>query len=268
MITQARLQHGYATLKEFYREKSPPVDYQTWVNAESGRRVPTPPLLLIMGDMLKIDREELIMAYCKDKFDDDNSRAVIASIERRKFFNVDTLIDAKHHDRSIDYIFSAEQVQAMKKDVRLRLYLMYTYDGELKTTFSRLANFFGVQKSEVEEVVDQLKSLSLIEVIDEEIRKIHPHSTLAATEDVFDLRKSLLLKSLELNVKPDSIFSNHNVGITEESFKKFLGILDFATAYLIKMDKENSKTNNPRFEIAIACNKLSNGSGDDRKLTI
>ncbi len=266
LITHARFQQGYATLKELYREKKPSVDYQTWVNAESGRRVPTPPLLLIMGDILNIDREALIMAYCKDKFDDAQSHAVLEAVDRRKFFNVETLMEAKDHDRSRDYVFSANQVQAMQKDVRLRLYLMYTYDRDLKTTFSRLAKFFNVEKNEVSEVVEQLQSLGLIEVINEEVRKIHPHSTLSPTEDVFGLRKQLLLKSLDLNIKPDSVFSNHNVGITEDSYKKFLGFLDFALANLIKMDKEDAKkTNNLRFEIAIVANRLSNGSDDDGK---
>lgn len=42
---------------------------------------------------------------------------------------------------------------------------------------------------------------------------------------------------------------------------------DFALANLIKMDKEDPKTNNLRFEIAIACNKLSDGSSNEGKLT-
>lgn len=257
LVTQARLQLGYSTLKLFYRDKQPSVDYQTWSNAEAGRRVPTPPILMIMGDILNIDRETLIMAYCKDKFHDPKSLAVLESIQRRKFFVIDTLIEAKDHDRSRDYVFSADQVQAMKADPRLRLYLMYSYDSNLKTTFSRLAAFFGVEKSEVREVVEKLQALNLVEVIDEEVRKNHAHSTLLATEEVFGLRKALLLKSLDLNIKPDSVISNHNIGLTEESFKKFLGILDIAVAALVKMDKDDEKhVNTSRFEVAIACNRL------------
>lgn len=264
LITHARLQQGYATLKELYREKQPSVDYQTWINAESGRRVPTPPVLLIMSDILNIGREAVILAYCRDKFSDDRSNAVLEALERRKFFDVDLLIEAKDHDRSRDYIFSARQVQAMQKDVRLRLYLMYTYDRDRKTTLARLSKFFDVEKVEAAEVVSQLRDLGLVEVIDDEIRKIHPHSTLSATDDVFELRKKLLLKSLELNIKQDSFFSNHNVCITEETYKKFLGFLDFAVANLIKMDKEDAaRDNNLRFEIAIACNRLKDGSSDD-----
>lgn len=265
LITHARLQMGYSTLKLLYRDKTPAVDYQTWSNTEAGRRVPTPPMLMIMGDILNIDRETLIMAYCRDKFDDPKSLAVLESIQHRKFFVIETLIEAKDHDRSRDYVFSASQIQAMKADTRLRLYLMYTYDSNLKTTFSRLANFFGVDKGEVREVIEQLQSLGLVEFVGEEVRKSHAHSTLLATEEVFDLRKRLLLKSLELNVKPGSIISNLNIGITEESIKKFLGILDIALAAAIKMEKEDEKyANNQRFEIAIACNRISDGSNNDR----
>jgi hypothetical protein len=265
LINQARIRLGYATSKELYREKKPEIDYQTWINAEAGRRVPTPNVLVSMADVLQIDREEMLMAYCQDKFDDEKSQAALKSMARRKFFDANTLMDSLDHDRSRDYIFSAEQVQEMKKDSRLLLYLMYTYDSELKTTIFRLSEFFQVEQSEVKDVIKKLVALGLVEEIDGEVRKLHRHSTLIANDDVFPLRKELLLSTMELNIKRGSVISYTNVGISENSFKKFLSFIDVAFANLLKMDLDEPKENNPRFEIAIACNRLSNGRDDESR---
>lgn len=216
-----------------------------------------------MADILEIDREEMLMAFCQDKFEDEKSQAALKSMARRKFFDANTLMDALDHDRTRDYVFSSEQVQAMKQDSRLRLYLMYTFDNELKTTISRLSKFFQVDEAEAKEVVKKLSSLGLVEEINGEVRKLHRHSTLVANDDVFSLRKDLFLRAMELNIKPGSVISYTNVGISESSFKKFLSFIDVAFANLLKMDVNEPKENNPRFEIAIACNRLSNGRDDD-----
>src|SRR5580698_5092728 len=197
LIAHARLQKGFSTLKEFYREKNPSIDYQTWLHIESGRRIPAPTILVMMGDMLDISREDLIIAYCKDKFEDILSHKILEAFQIKGLFDVQALMQAKDHDRSHDYVFSTEQVKAMQNDPRLRLYLMYTYDRERKTTVLRLANFFGVEKSEAQEVVEHLQSLGLVEVIRDHVKKIHLYTTVPMTADISDLRKQLLIKSLD-----------------------------------------------------------------------
>lgn len=263
LITQARLKKGYATLKELFREQKPPLDYQTWLSAESGRRVPTSKAVILIGDILDIDREPLVIAYCKDKFCDEKSQSMLASLQHNNFISMDTLIDAKNHDRCKDYIFSTKQLTAMKKDPRLRLYLTFTYDKNLKTTINRLENFFNVAKNEVLEMIASLQELGLVEVIGEEIKKIHVHSSIPDAPDLFDLRREILLRSLDFTVKPDSYISNHFVDITEKSYKKVLAFFDFIGANLIKMNKEDEeKMNTFRVQIALTGNKLSDGSND------
>ena len=71
----------------------------------------------------------------------------------------------------------------------MRLFLIYTYDRELKTTFDRLANYFKTEKSEVKSVVDRLQSLRLVEVVGEEIKRTFIHTAFPKNVDVFDLRK-------------------------------------------------------------------------------
>lgn len=263
LITQARLKKGYSTLKELYRELRPAIDYQTWLSAESGRRVPTSKAVILIGDILDIDREALILAYCKDKFDDEKSLLMLDSLQHKNFINMDTLMEARDHDRSKDYVFTAEQLAAMKNDVRLKLYLTFTYDRNLKTTITRLANYFAVDKHEVREVITFLQQLGLVEIVGEEIKKIHFYSSIPDTPDLFELRRHLLLKGFEFTIKPDGYISNHFVDITEESFKKILAFFDFIGANLIKMAKEDKKKENTfRVQIALTGNKLSDGSND------
>lgn len=265
LIANARLQKGFATLKELYRAKQPNIDYQTWLHAEGGRRIPTTATLIEIGDILNIDRESLILAYCKDKFSDTLSHQILESFQFKKFVNLETLIEAKDHDRSQDHVLTAKQVKAIQEDIRLRLYLNYTYDQSSKTNFSRLANFFGVEKSEVKDIVEHLKSLGFVEVIGEEVKRIHPHITMPKTADLFDLRRKLLFKSLELNVKPDSNIANYHATLSEESYKQIMVYLDFIEANLIKLvkcDKDN--TNTSRFQIAIVTNRIKEGIEHDR----
>lgn len=265
LVTNARLQKGFSTLKEFYREKNPSIDYQTWLHIESGRRVPAPATLVLMGDLLGIAREDLIIAYCKDKFEDQLSHQVLEAFQTKGLFELSTLMEAKDHDRTFDYVFSTEQVQAMQNDLRLRLYLMYTYDEEHNTTTARLAHFFGVEEDESKAVVAQLQSLGLVEVIGDQVKKIHSHTTLPMTADIFNLRKQILIKTLELNAKPESYICNYHVQMSEKSYKKILGLFDFVEANLIKLEKEDRKeTNSLRFQIAMTGSRISEGS-DDRK---
>lgn len=266
LVAHARLQKGFSTLKEFYRERKPLIDYQTWLHIESGRRIPSPSTLVLIGDMLNIDRESLIIAYCKDKFGDDLTHQVLDSFQYRKFFNIDTLIQAKDYDRSEDYVFTTEQLKAMQQDPRLRLYLMYTYDRESMTSFSRLASFFAVAVDEARSVIEHLRTLGLVEINGEIVKKIYPHTTVPITADISDLRKKLLLKSLDLNIRSDSYISNYHINITEKSYKKLLGLFDFVEANLIKMEKEDhDDLSSFRVQIAIAGNKLNERGPNDKE---
>lgn len=264
LITQARLGKGFSTLKELYREKNPSLDYQTWLSAESGRRIPSANAVIMIGDILEIDREALIFAYCKDKFDDPKSSAMFESLQHRNFISMDTLLEAKDHDRSTDYVFSPEQLIAMKKDPRLKLYLTYTYDRNLVTTFDRLMRFFRSTRDEVNDLVQTLENLGLVRIRGDEIQKIHLHSTLPDTADLFDLRRKILLESLDLTLKSSGYLTNYFVDLTEESFKRLCAFFDFVGANLIKMSKEDKeKLNTFRVQVTLTTSKLNDGSNDN-----
>jgi hypothetical protein len=261
LISQARLQKGYGTLRELYRDKKPPIDYQSWAHAESGRRIPTADIVNRIGEILDIDREALLIAYCKDKFDDPASHDILESFQVKKYLNVDTLLEAKEHERTEDYVFNTVQIQAMQNDIRLRLYLNYTYDENLVTTASRLAHFFSAPISEVKSIVDQLQSLGLVTIDGENIKRVHRHTTLPNKPELFDVRKESLLKSLELNIKPNSYTANTHIKITEKSYKKILALFEFVEATVIKMEKDDqNELHTFRFQIAMAGNRLNEGS--------
>ena len=216
LLTKARMQKGYATLRELYREKEPPIDYQTWLHAESGRRIPTAKMVMKISEILDVDRESLILAYCKDKFDDPLSHQILESFQYKKYLNADTLIEAKEHDRTEDYVFNTEQMKAIQADIRIRLYLNNTYDRHLVTNFSRLAKYFRVDKVEVKEVVEKLEALGLVEVMGEEVKKLHRHTTVPDTPELYQIRILSLLKSLELNLNANSYTANYH---TNQGFK-------------------------------------------------
>ncbi len=261
LITQARLQQGFATLRELYRAKDPSIDYQTWLHAESGRRMPSSTIVKNIAEILNIDKAALIIAYCKDKFDDPGYHQALELFEHNRFANIDALLEARDHERSGEFVFTEEQVRAFQQDIRLRLFLMYTYDRELKTTVGRLANFFKMEKSDVKEIVDRLQSLRLVEVIDETVKRIYAHTNFPKNMDIFEMRRELLLNSLAFGLKPDSHITNYYVNITNESYKKVLAFFDFIEANLTKMDKdERDKVNSSRFQITITSNRISEGS--------
>lgn len=264
LISQARLQKGFSTLREFYREMEPSIDYQTWLHIESGRRVPAPATLVIIGDILGIPRDELIIAYCKDKFADNASHRVLNTLQAKGLFDVATLMHAKEYDRSNDYVFTAEQLKAMQTDLRIRLYLMYTYDDHCITTISRLSRFFGVDETEAQEVVAHLHRLGLVEIIGQSVKKIYPHTTIPITADIADLRKNVLLKSLDLTLEAESYISNYHVALTEKSYKKILNLIDFIEANLLQLEqKDQNDPTSHRYQIAIAGTKLREKDSDN-----
>lgn len=263
LIAQARLRQGFATLRELYRVKNPSIDYQTWLHTESGRRMPSASIVKKIAEILEIDKEALLIAYCKDKFDEPDYHRALALFEYNRFTNVDALLEARDHERSGEFVFTETQVKAFQQDVRLRLFLMYTYDQEIKTTFDRLASFFNLDKSVVRDIVERLQSLKLVEVIGETVKRIYAHTNFPKNIDIFEMRKELLLKSLSFGLKHDSHITNYYVNITNESYKKVLAFFDFIEANLTKMDKdERDKMNSLRFQITITGNRISEGSNN------
>jgi hypothetical protein len=268
LVSNARLQKGFSTLKEFYRVKAPFVDYQTWLHIESGRRIPAPSTLVSIGDLLDIPREDLIIAYCKDKFNDVLSHQTLEAFQTKSLFDLSAFMHVKEYDRTDDYVFTAEQIQAMQEDPRLRLYLIYTYDRDQNTTISRLVDFFQVEIRECQAVVERLQSLGLVEVAEDNVKKIYPHTSVPMTGNISALRKNLLLKSLDLTVNSESYISNCHVDISEKSYRKILRIFDFIEANLLTMEKEDqNELNTSRFQVVIAGSKINAGSrnSDDKK---
>lgn len=223
-----------------------------------------------MGEVLKIPRDELIIAYCKDNFTDVISHQALDALQTKGFFDVAILMQAKEHDRSDDYVFTAEQIRTMQEDLRIRLYLIYTYDDERKTTLSRLANFFGVKKHEAKDVINKLERIGLVEVKGEEIKKIHFHTTIPLTADICDLRKQFLLKSLDISLTSESYISNYHVTLAEKSYKKILSMFDFIEANLTKFEKDDlNDTTSIRYQIAMTGTKLRGASsGSDSSESI
>lgn len=263
LLAEARQKKGYRTIKEIYENYKPSVDYQTWSAAESGRRIPHPNSLLEMARILDIDKEELLIAYTKDKFRDEESHNILNTFPINKFVDLGALLDATDHAARHDYVLSSEQIAAMRDDIRLRLFLIYTYDQELKTNFDRLATFFDCSKKGVEEVTKKLAELGLVEIIGEEVKRVHPHTTLPATPETFDLKRQMLFKTLELGVKPNSFIENCFVHISENSFKKIMELIYFVRANLIRFGKEEKPEPKSRFQIAIVANRIDEGINDE-----
>lgn len=266
LIRAARLKRGFATLKELYRTKNPTLDYQTWLHAEAGRRIPNPETLKEMAAILEIEREDLIAAYCKDKFSDSESIRIIDLFLCKRFIDVDTLIEGRNHDDRIAYTYNPEQMEAIKEDPRIRLLLIYTFNKNLKTTISRLAQFFKMEKSEVMQIMKRAESLGLVEIHNEEVTRIHRHTALSSLEDSLTLRRNLLLKELENNISKESYFNNIHAILSEDNFKKILSYLYFAEAKIVNLAKEKRPCeSDSRIQIAIIANKINEDFPDDPK---
>lgn len=263
LLAEARLKKGFKTIKEIYQMHAPIVDYQTWSCAESGRRIPHPNSLLEMARILDIDKEDLLVAYAKDKFRDEESHNILDTFPISKLVNLDTLLEATDHANRHDFIFTAEQVDAMRRDIRLRLFLLYTYDHEFKTTITRLATFFDCQRSEVQEITERLAALGLLEINGEEVKRIHRHTTLPSTAETFDLRRQSLFKTLERNVKSNSYIANCHVVLTEHSFKKMMELMYFTLANCIKLEKDDKPGQKSRYQIALVANRIDDGGCGD-----
>lgn len=258
LIMQARLKLGYKTLREFYRDKNPPIDYHTWLHAEAGRRIPPPPVVKEIAALLELNKEAVLIAYCKDKFNDPEYDRVLELFEHNRFANIDALLEARNHERSGEYVFNEHQMQAFQNDVRLRQFFVFTYDRELKTNFDRLASFFDIEKSQVKEIMIRLSDLGLVEIHNETVTRVHSHTTFPKSADLFNLRKNLLLSNLALAMKPEGHIVSYYVNLTQDSYRKVLAFFDFIEANLTKMDLEDrNKDSSSRFHVTLTGNRLS-----------
>lgn len=259
LLAEARRNKGFKTVKEIYQSHKPTVDYQTWSNAESGRRIPHPNSLLEMAKILDIDKEDLLIAYTKDKFRDEESHNILNTFPINKFVDLGAMLEAADHASRHDYVLSSKQIDAMRKDIRLRLFLMYTYDDDFKTNFDRLATFFSYDKSEVEKVTKKLEELGLVEIIGEEVKRVHKYTSLPPVEEAFNLRRDILFKTLELSLTPESHIENVFVTLSESSYKKIMELIYFLRANLIRLEKESKPEQKSRFQIAIVANRIDEG---------
>lgn len=258
LIMQARLRLGYKTLREFYRDKNPLIDYHTWLHAEAGRRIPSPGVVKEIAAFLNLDKEAVLIAYCKDKFNDAEYDRVLDHFEHNRFANIDALLEARNHERSGEYVFNEQQITAFQDDVQLWQFIVFTYDRELKTTFDRLANFFEIEKNQVKEITAKLAALGLVEIIDETVKRVHAHTTFPKSVDLSAFRKKLLLNNLALAVKPEGHIVNYYVSLTEDSYRKVLQFFDFIEANLTKMDLDDrNNESSSRFHFTITGNRLS-----------
>ncbi len=214
-----------------------------------------------MAKILDIDKEDLLVAYAKDKFRDEESHNILDAFPISKLVDLDTLLAATDHANRHDFIFTSNQIDAMRKDIRLRLFLLYTYDSEFKTTFNRLSAFFNCERSEVEEVTERLAALDLVEIVGDEVKRIHKHTTLPSTSETFDVRRQSLFKTLEQNVKPNSYIANCHVVLTEHSFRKMMDLIYFTVANCIKLEKDDRPGQKSRFQIALVANRVDDRSG-------
>lgn len=264
LLAGARLKKGFKTIKEIYQNHKPSVDYQTWSCAESGRRIPHPNSLVEMAKILEIDKQDLLIAYTKDKFTDEESQQILNAIPITRFVDVDSLLEAASYDSHTDYILNDKQIDEMRKDIRLRLFLIYTYDQEFKTTFTRIARFFNCEKAEVEYITHKLADLGLVEIMGEEVKRIHKHSALPPTPGAFELRRQMLLKTLELNVKPGSYIANFHTFLTEDSFKKIMELIYFTRANVIRLEKDQTLGPTKRYQITLVANTITEGTDNER----
>jgi hypothetical protein len=264
LLAEARLRKGFRTIKEIYQSHQPTVDYQTWSCAESGRRIPHPNSLIEMAQILEIDKQDLLIAYSKDKFPDEESRQILNAFPISRFVDTESLLEAANHDNRLDVVLNDEQVDEMRKDIRLRLFLIYTYDQEFKTTFTRLEQFFDCDRSEAEYIIGKLAELGLVEIVGEEIKRIHKHTTIPPVPGAFDLRRQILLKTLDLNVKPTSYLANFHTFLTEDSFKKIMELIYFTRANIIRLEKEQKPSPTKRYQIVLVANIIDEGKRNER----
>lgn len=260
LLANARQKKGFKTIKEIYQRFKPSVDYQTWSCAESGRRLPHPNSLLEMAGILEIPKQELIIAHAKDKFQDEECHKILDAMPMGELVSMDSLLEAIDYASRQDFVLSSTQLGEMKKDIRLRLFLLYTYDENYKTSITRLCNYFSCDETEALTIVKKLESLGLVEIIGEEIKRNHKFTSIPSTKEFFDMRKELLLKTLELNIKPDSYFTNCHLTLSEAAFKKIMDFLHFSRANFIRLEKEAGKEKKSKYQIALVANMISEGN--------
>lgn len=264
LLAEARLKKGFKTIKEIYQDHKPTVDYQTWSCAESGRRIPHPNSLIEMANILEIDKQDLLIAYSKDKFPDEESCHILNAFPISRFVDTESLLEAANYDSRLDIILNDEQVNEMRKDIRLRLFLIYTYDQEFKTTMARLSQFFDCDRAEVEYIIGKLVALGLVEKLGEEVKRLHKHTILPPIPGAFELRRQILLKTLDLNVKPNSYIANFHTFLTEDSFKKIMELIYFTRANIIRLEKEQKSHSTKRYQIVLVANNIDEGNLNER----
>src|SRR5262245_28158387 len=126
-------------------------------------------------------------------------------------------------------------------------------------TLTRLARFFNCDRNEAEQITHKLAELGLVEINGEEVKRIHKHTILPPIPGAFDLRRQILLKTLEFNVRPSSYVANFHTFITEDSFKKIMELIYFTRANIIRLENVEKPGPKKRYQIALIANTIDEG---------
>lgn len=170
LITGRRLELGFRTSRKFHASlDNAPVEYQSWIHVESGRRLPKPSTAIAMARCLKITPEEAILAYTRDIFGEDYESEGLKNLQD---FARGMESSGEPGDHEGWHELNERQCAALEKDVRL-YHLMALPFFRDRIHVRDLAELAHLTVAEVLELATHLQDLGLVQVKEEMVAKVY-----------------------------------------------------------------------------------------------
>lgn len=231
LIIQKRQELGFRTSKKFHASlDSPPVEYQSWIHIESGRRLPKPPTAIAIADCLEVTHEEAILAYTRDIFSEEYTQDGLKFLQdyARSIDNKRMLSEAKtikKHWHSL----TDEQYNEIESNPQLHDILITPFPNE-RMHIRDLSELCGLPVAHVLSLVSTLVDLGLLKYQNECVSKVYKGVILPRNPQTFSFRKQLLLHTLDREMNDRSLYKSYKVNLSRKDRDQIVKAFDLIDA--------------------------------------
>ena len=243
LIIQKRLELGFRTSRKFHSSlASPPIEYQSWLHMEAGRRLPRPKTAILVADCLKLPHEEAILAYTRDIFSEEYDEDGLRHLQDyARSFDLKRMCDRAEELKSYWYTLSKEQLAAFEQDIRLHEIMVLPFYRD-RIHIRDLAEKMGLCVAKVLELVMVLVDIGLLKFHQEIVSKIYRGIHLPRTQDTFALRKKILVNRLATSMTPKSAYRNYTINLTAKDRDKVLKAFELIDAKCMVGHEESKRS--------------------------
>ena len=263
LMIEKRKSLGFNTSRKYHSSlENSPIEYQSWTHIESGRRLPKPETATAIADLMDIPREQAILAYSRDLFQDpgceealNNIKDYVGAIAQKKMVQEASNIKAGWHE------LTTRQWRAFEVDQRLYHVMSLPFPAD-RVHVQDLSEMIGLSFPETLSIVSHLESLGLFEVHGEFASKIYRGVKIPVIEETAALRQKLTISKVTQAITEKADYKTWTINLTDKSKGDILKFFDLINAKCLVGHEEAKQSEDVKtYNILVSLNPVSTRVG-------